>query len=178
MQRIAVLGTSGSGKTTTAHAISEQLGLSHIELDAINWLPNWQERPDGEFAILVERAMEEATEGWVMCGGYTRLVDHLRMERADTIVWLDLSKAVVMWQVVSRTVRRAITREELWSGNHEPLRNFYRWDPHQNIIRWAWTQFDRRRSGYEHAVTSGAWDHLDVHRLRTRSEIKRFLADL
>ena len=34
MRRIAVVGTSGSGKTTVAHGIAQKFGISHIELDA------------------------------------------------------------------------------------------------------------------------------------------------
>ena len=41
--RIAIVGTSGSGKTTLARAIAAATGLPHIELDAINWQPGWQD---------------------------------------------------------------------------------------------------------------------------------------
>ena len=40
-RRIAVIGVTGSGKTTLAQNLAELLGLVHIELDAIHWGPNW-----------------------------------------------------------------------------------------------------------------------------------------
>jgi len=36
MQRISVVGTSGSGKTTVARRIAEALGFPHVELDALH----------------------------------------------------------------------------------------------------------------------------------------------
>ena len=42
-RRVAVIGTSGAGKTTFARHVSERLGLDHVELDALFWLPGWIE---------------------------------------------------------------------------------------------------------------------------------------
>ena len=39
--RIAVVGSSGSGKSTLARRLAVELGLTHIELDAINWQAGW-----------------------------------------------------------------------------------------------------------------------------------------
>ena len=47
--------------------------------------------------------------------------------RADTVVWLDLPRSQVMRQIVSRTFRRVLTREELWNGNREPVENLWAW---------------------------------------------------
>ena len=41
-------------------------------------------------------------------------------DRADLMVWLDLPRATVMRQVTARTLRRRLTRQELWNGNVEP----------------------------------------------------------
>ena len=95
---------------------------------------------------------------------------------ADTIVWLDLPKPIVMRRVVRRTVSRAVRREELWNGNREPLTNFYRWDPEQNIIRWAWANFDVYRRRYEEHLVDGTWAHAEVARLRSPGEVAAWLA--
>lgn len=42
LQRVVIVGTSGSGKTTMARELSVLLGTPHIELDALQWLPGWQ----------------------------------------------------------------------------------------------------------------------------------------
>ncbi len=59
-------------------------------------------------------------EGGVVDGNYA-VVRDLVWSRAETVIWLDLSRARVMWQVIRRTLRRAITREELWNREANAL---------------------------------------------------------
>jgi ABC-type dipeptide/oligopeptide/nickel transport system ATPase component len=40
-RRIAVVGTTGSGKTALARRISQWLDIPHVELDALYWGPHW-----------------------------------------------------------------------------------------------------------------------------------------
>ena len=42
-QRISVVGTTGSGKTTLSERLARCLGVPHVELDALHWGPNWTE---------------------------------------------------------------------------------------------------------------------------------------
>lgn len=91
MQRISVVGTSGSGKSTLARELARALDAPVVELDALHWLPGWAERPDEEFAVAVAQAA--AGERWVIDGNYSKLVQPLVWDRADTVVWLDLPRA-------------------------------------------------------------------------------------
>jgi adenylate kinase family enzyme len=49
VKRIVVVGSSGSGKTTLARALAGELGLAHVELDAIFHQPGWEPLADDEF---------------------------------------------------------------------------------------------------------------------------------
>jgi len=40
-RRIAVVGVTGSGKTTFAAALAAALDLTHVEFDALHWEPEW-----------------------------------------------------------------------------------------------------------------------------------------
>jgi adenylate kinase family enzyme len=40
--RIAVVGTSGAGKTTLSARLASRLDCPHVELDAFQHGPNWQ----------------------------------------------------------------------------------------------------------------------------------------
>jgi adenylate kinase family enzyme len=65
-RRIAVVGTTGSGKTTLARQLSERLGIPHVELDAIRYGPNWKETPDEIFRECVSQAL--SGRSWVADG--------------------------------------------------------------------------------------------------------------
>lgn len=178
MERVVVVGSSGSGKTTLARTLAEQLDLTHIELDGIFHQSGWVSRPSDEFIVELERQMAAANDRWVTCGNYVSVSSGVQMRRADTIVWLDLPRSMIMRRVLVRTVRRALTREELWNGNREPLTNFYRWDPEKNLIRWAWTRFDQTRSRYEEMSQDGTWSHAEVFRFRTSDEVTAFASGI
>lgn len=132
--------------------------------------------PD-EFVERVEGVV--ATEGWVIDGNHrTVVVDGPVWQRADTVVWLDLPRHTVMYQVVRRTLTRVVRREELWNGNREPLRNLWSWDPHSSIIRWSWTQHDKYRERFSAAMTSPQLAHVTFVRLRSHAAADRWLSEL
>lgn len=114
---IAVIGNSGSGKSTLAHALSTQLGVKHIELDALNWGPGWRalhlEDP-GRWARVVADAVAEGS--WVTDGNYLKGALPCILPRASDVVWLDYSRAVIMTRVLRRSFMRALSQQELWPG--------------------------------------------------------------
>lgn len=170
MQRILVIGTTGSGKTTLARALAARLGLPHGEQDAWNHLPGWQEAPPGEFRARV--AAFTAGDAWVMDGNYTKARD-IGWARADTLVWLDYPAPVVFGRLLRRTLRRSVTREELWSGNRESFQKALSRD---SILVWFFrTHWKRRRDTPE---LIAQFPHLRVVRLRTPREAARWLAGL
>ena len=172
-QRVSLVGVSGAGKTTVGRKLAASLGVAFVELDAIFHQPDWAELPRDAFRERVGAAL--AAPGWVVDGNYSAVRD-LVWDRADTVVWLDLPRRLVMRRVIQRTLRRAITREALWNGNREPLTNFYRLDPEQNIIRWTWVKYASYVERYEAAMDDPAYDRLRFVRLRTPHEIDGFLA--
>ncbi|WP_448614449.1 hypothetical protein [Modestobacter sp. URMC 112] len=167
-RRVLVAGTSGAGKTTVAAAVAGVLGVRHVEIDALHHGPRWTPRPS--FEDDVRRVAAEPA--WVTEWQY-RQVRAVLAGRADLVVWLDLPRATVMWQVVSRTVRRRVRRTELWNGNVEPpLRTFL--TDRDHIVRWAW----RTHAATRDRVLALARQRpgLPIVRLRSRREVRRWLA--
>jgi hypothetical protein len=80
-----------------------------------------------------------------------------------------------MRQVIGRTLRRAILRTELWNGNREPLSNFFRLDPQESVIAWAWVKHHHYRELFAAAALDPRWGHLSFHRLRSRVDAARLL---
>lgn len=170
---MAVVGNSGSGKSTMAERLADALGVAWIELDSIFHQPNWTELPADELRLRVERIV--AGDGWVVDGNYKAVRDVVWMH-ADTVVWLDLPRRVVMLRIVWRTLSRVVLRRRLWNGNREPLRNLATLDPERSIIAWSWVKHAEYRATYAEMATDPEWAHLSFVRLRTRREAARWLA--
>lgn len=175
VRRVSVVGNSGSGKTTVAAAIADALGVPHLELDAVFHQAGWQPLEPEAFRARVAEFI--AGDGWVVDGNYSAVQD-LVWARADTVVWLDLRRGQVMRQLARRTLRRMLTGAELWNGNTEQLRNLFRMDPEQSILRWAWTQHGKYAERYGAARQDPANQHLTFIRVPDRASAAALAAGL
>ena len=71
-QRINIVGSSGSGKSTAGKVIAKKLRYPYVELDEIHWKPNWTESTEEELSFNLKRSLEG--ESWVLDGNYSRTV--------------------------------------------------------------------------------------------------------
>src|SRR5690606_8241840 len=119
------------------------------------WDAGWTYRDAAEADELLAAFLAgPGRDGWVVDGNWNnRLAGAL--DGADTVVWLDFPRRVVMARVLRRTVGRALTRRELWHGNRERLTNLLRRDPEENIVLWAWTEHGAYRERYAALAASG-----------------------
>ena len=174
MERINVVGTSCSGKTTLARAIAERRGLPYIELDALFWGPRWEPVPSGIFHARVADAVRG--DRWVIDGAYTgSRVGPMVWERAETIVWLDYPMPLVLGRWARRTIARIRSQEEFWpgTGNRESLTNALR---RGGLLWWILrTHHGRRR---RILARIAAMPHLSLVRLRSPADADRWLAGL
>ena len=176
MERVSVVGTSGSGKTTFARRLAAAMRVEHVELDALHWGPGWTSASAESLSESVREAT--ASDAWVVDGNYQGKLGDQVWRLADTVVWLDPSRPRLMWQVVTRTARRAALRAPLWNGNTETWGGFAVWrGPEDSIVAWAWSTFSANRARYEQAMRDPSNSHLTFRRLRTRREVERFIAE-
>jgi hypothetical protein len=143
-----------------------------VELDAIYHQPGWTPLADEEFRARVDAATE--SEDWVVDGNYS-VVRDIVWEKADTVVWCDLPYVTVMARTIRRTLRRVMTREELWNGNREPWSNLWSVNPEKSIIAWTATRHGRNRRRYTAAEQDPRWADLEFVRLRSRADAERFV---
>jgi len=174
VRRVSVVGNSGSGKTTLARELASSLAVPHIELDAMFHQPGWQELGRDEFRQRVVEAT--AAPRWVVDGNYGAVRD-IVWEAADTVVWVDPPQAVVMSQVVRRTLRRVVTRQELWNGNREPWSNLWSLNPATSIVAWAWTQRTKYRDRYSAAMVDPRLGHMRFIRVRNDRDRRKLLVE-
>lgn len=176
MRRICVVGCSGAGKSTFGRRCARALGHAHLELDGVMHQAGWV-KLDDQIARARIDAFTSTHERWVVDGNYAGFRD-LLWGRADTIVWLDLDRHVVVSSVLWRSVRRLVTSEVLWNENRESWRNVFSLDPDRSVVMWAWTRFAHYREDYARQMESPEWPHLRWVRLRSRREVNRMLAEL
>ena len=174
MRRVAVIGGSATGKTTLSRELAARLGVPHIELDALHHDPGWTEVSAEVLRSRVDAAMAAAPDGWVSDGTYHSKLGVSVVERADTLVFLDLPFLLTLGRVVRRTIRRSLRREELWNGNRETLRNsFFSRD---SIVWWVITQHGKTRRKWP--ARYAPLTHLEVVRLRSPREVREFLQSI
>jgi adenylate kinase family enzyme len=167
-RRIVVAGTSGSGKSTLARTVAVRLGLPYTELDELFHGPDWQRRP--EFEADVEALTSR--EAWIIdSAGYDSVRD-LTWSRADTLIWLDFSRPVVMGRVLRRSVARATFDRELWNGNTE---GFADWRDPEHPVRWAWATHGSKRSDTRARLADPRWAHLRLVHLRSPAKAREWL---
>lgn len=167
-RKILVAGTSGAGKSTLARQLAAVCGYPYTEIDSLFHGPDWQPRP----AFISDVDTFSSGPAWVTEWQYST-VRPLLAERADTLIWLDHPRWLVMYRVTLRTTRRFLTRAELWNGNREPgllHALFHR----EGIIRWAWCTYERNRQ----LIASLADSHpqLRIIRLTGAGAVRQWLA--
>jgi len=173
VERVSVVGNSGSGKTALARRLAALIGAPSVELDGHRHQAGWTELPDDDLRARVAELC--AGDRWVVDGNYDAVRD-LVWARADTVVWIDLPRWRVTARVVRRSAWRLATRTELWNGNREHLRAVLSRDPARSPVVASFVGHPGLRRCYAAARLDPAHRHLRFVRLTTPAAVRRFLA--
>jgi adenylate kinase family enzyme len=173
LQRVVVVGTSGCGKTTFAKQLAETLQSTHIELDRLFWLPNWNPRNPDDFRRQVEQHVRE--NQWVVDGNYGALRDMI-WSRATHLIWLNYSYPLVIWQVTKRTIVNLVSNREVFPGCRETLSKAFL--SKESVIWWAMTTYHRRQQKYLSFRQEQIFPHLTWVEIHNPREGKQFLESL
>lgn len=170
MTRVVVIGPSGSGKTRLSARIAELLHARHVEIDALWHGPNWASCGPEELHARVSAATEG--DDWVSDGTYHSIIGEIVLERAETVAWLDLPVALVMFRLLRRSWSRKRNKVVLWNGNLE--------DSWPNQIRWLfWPAFKRAfENRRDLPVRLARHPQLQVQRLRSDREVEVFVQSI
>jgi adenylate kinase family enzyme len=110
--RVAVIGISGSGKSTFARALAARSGLPLLHGDQLEWQPEWTLRPEPDLYALHARWIAQPC--WII-EGWMDLARAQRLNTADIVIDLDLSAALCAARVLMRMLRRE-QRSEMPAG--------------------------------------------------------------
>ncbi|MFJ3969095.1 hypothetical protein ACIPYR_13155 [Streptomyces parvus] len=115
--KVWIVGGPGCGKSTLAGLLAEP-GAPPVRLDALFWGPGWTPVPEERFLAEIQKALE--AQRWVVDGQFPAAVAAYA-HTADCVVWVDPPLRVSWPRLLRRTLRRWISREELWGGTRETL---------------------------------------------------------
>jgi len=133
-KRVMVIGCCGAGKSTFSKKLHSILGIELIHLDQYYWKPNWVESDSEEWKHKVQELA--AKPEWIIDGNYGGTMN-FRMDRADTIIFLDYSTISCLWRITKRINKyKGRTRPDMPEGCHERFDlEFYHYVATYNLLR-------------------------------------------
>ncbi|MFI8234922.1 adenylate kinase [Streptomyces sp. NPDC085900] len=172
MRKIALFGPPATGKSTLARWLSAELGLPHTDLDDLLFTPMGA-LPLPEF----RRQAGEITQqdAWIVEGNFSKLADVV-WHRADVLVWLDFPLPLILYRIVRRSLRQLTGRED------SPQAHRLTWGKaffnRRSLLRTAIRKYRNNRPRYAKQVAETAALGVEVVRLRSPHEIRRWKADV
>lgn len=163
MDRIAIIGCGGSGKTYLANQLATTLNLPLTHLDSVYYDADWNPLPQDEFAAL-QRALVDKPR-WLLEGNYAGTLP-VRLAAADVVIFLDLPAITCLTGILQRRWRYR-------GGQHakDGVYDRITWD----FVRYIW--------GYRKTMRPKVRQLLDEHgshvaliTLTSRRQAARFLA--
>jgi len=130
MERILVMGSPGSGKSTFARRLSQVTGIPVVSLDALYWRPGWQPSDAAEFQARVAEAVR--LPRWIIDGDYIWWAGDIRRGVADAVIWFDLPRRTCMVGLMNRIATSyGRVRPEMAEGCPERI--------NLEFFRYVWT---------------------------------------
>ncbi len=164
MQKVAIIGSAGAGKSTLAKQLGSILNLPVYHLDRFFWKPGWvpTEKADWD-AFLSELVKKDL---WIIDGNYGRTFD-IRFQEADTIIYLDMSTLLTIYRIIKRRIMyHGKTRPDLNEGCPEKLD----WE----FIKWVWKFNKEKRKGILQKLEN-LNNEKHIYILKNRREVSAFL---
>ena len=120
MKKVAVFGKPGGGKSTLSKELAAATGIELYPLDLIEYQKNGKRVPPSEYAKAHEKLIN--SENWIIDGFGSLDSFWLRINAADTIVYIDLPYRVHYWWVTKRLIKSVFVKPEGWPDGSSVLK--------------------------------------------------------
>jgi adenylate kinase family enzyme len=121
MKKVAVFGNAGGGKSTLSKRLSQITGLPLYVLDKIQYPSGGKPLPQEDYKHVHQKIL--ATDRWIIDGFGCMETVWLRLDEADTLVFVDLPLYVHFWWVTKRLITGFFSPPEGWPHNSPILRS-------------------------------------------------------
>lgn len=133
--KIHIIGSVGSGKTTLARTLSSKLQIPYYELDNVVWkrsengdIRNTPEERDRQLNDIV------SSNTWIVEGAHHTWVSQ-SFQHADIIIFLDVALSKRVYRITKRYILQLLRLEK---ANYKPSFNMY-------LKMFKWTRdFERK----------------------------------
>lgn len=170
MKKVLIIGSGGAGKSTFAGKLHQLTGIEIFHLDKLYWKPNWTETSKDEWRKTIEILTKK--DSWIMDGNYSGTLE-MRLAACDTVVFLDLPRALCVWRVLKRAAfYNKKVRPDMAEGCDEKLDFEY-----IKFIKWIWDYPSRSKPKVE-ALLKQFQDTKQIIRLKTIAEVENFFFNL
>lgn len=164
MKKIMIIGPGNAGKSTLALKLGKKLHLPVYHLDQYFWLSDWQPK-DRERWVSEHLALVNKPE-WIIEGDFGGLYD-IRAQHADTILFLDIPKRVLIIRSFIRRIKYfGKTRPDITEGNIEKFDKEY-----YGYLKWLVT-YDRSKPL---GIINKYKEEKSTFILKSKKDVKQFL---
>lgn len=129
MNRISVIGGSGTGKTVLSNNLHRELKLPVYHLDSLNYSKNWVENDKNKRDEKILSITKK--DKWIIDGTYSKTLKD-RLNSSDLIIYLDYSSISQITGVIMRSIKyKGKERPEIPGCNERLNFKFLIW-----VLKW------------------------------------------
>ncbi|MBP3597402.1 MAG: hypothetical protein J6J60_08420 [Clostridia bacterium] len=161
MERICIIGGSGTGKTTLSNNLSKELNIAVCHIDGIHHLKNWEIRDKNERDKIILIKTEQ--DKWIMDGTYRSTLEQ-RLKKADTVIYLDYSTFTQVIGVLKRFIKNHGKEKEEIPGCKEQMTWKFFWF----VIKW------RKNKRNEILENLSKIDSSKIHIFKNRRQLNKW----
>ena len=165
-RKIMIIGSGGSGKSTLARKLGEILKLPVIHLDKEFWNPGWIETPKEEWYKKQRNLMLKPE--WIADGNFGGSLE-IRLEKADSIIFLDFNRLTCIWGVIKRWFTNyGKTRHDMTEGCDEKI--------DLQFLKWIWNYPLNSRPNVMAKISK--YKNIELIIVKNRKEIKHIIKNI
>lgn len=169
MRKIAVFGKPGGGKSTLSRMLASEMGIPFCPLDLIEYKKNGERVPAQEYAK--KHAEWIRADNWIIDGLGTLETLWLRIDAADTLIYVDLPYRVHYWWVTKRLIKSFFAKPEGWPDGSSVLKG--------TLVGWKYLRLSPKfwtPALYEKIVLRGQGKR--IYRITSVKQLNRFVKEV